>query len=151
MAPGPASTSPPRHAWDWFARQRLLWRGVHRDLSTQDPPVGPRYRLVDTRADVVACLRRDYPDDEVVRNVVHRRIDSEIFLGHAHRGLEGLGIRNAPRGLRWWWATITGAEVPETTRTAGAAGPTHRRQLALDLPPGAGEQSLDDVHVGWGD
>lgn len=151
MAPAPASDSPPRHAWDWFARQRLLWRGVRRDLADEDPPVGPRYRLVDTRADVVACLRRDYPDDEVVRAAVKRRIDAEIFLGHAHRGLEGLGIRNAPRGLRWWWAAVTGSEVPGSSPPADLSPAT--RQLALDVAEAADDprQSLDDVHLGWGD
>ncbi len=149
MAGSPAPASPPRHAWDWFARQRLLWRGVQKDLATQDAPVGPRYRLVDARTDVVDHLRRDYPVDEVVRDIVHARINSEVFLGHAHRGLEGLGIRNAPRGLRWWWATITGAAMP--TASVPAADAAQRRQLALDLSRLDTQQAIDDVHTGWGD
>lgn len=154
MAPASPAPTPPRHAWEWFARQRLLWRGVRRELALQDAPVGPRYQLVDTRSDVVKRLRRDYPVDDVVRTVVHQRIDAEIFLGHAHRGLEGLGIRNAPRGLRWWWATITDTEQPETP-TAGsssaAAATTTARQLALDLSRLDPQQAIDDVQFGWGD
>ena len=147
MPASPAPASPPRHAWDWFARQRLLWRGVHKDLAAQDPPVGPRYALVDARTDVVGHLRSDYPVDEVVRAVVHDHINNDVFLGHAHRGLEGLGIRNAPRGMRWWWATITGAEVPGATPTPTA----RRRQLALDVSRVDPQRAIDDVHTGWGD
>lgn len=149
MAPAPPSATPPRHAWDWFARQRLLWRGVRKDLAGQQPPVGPRYRLVDARTDVVDHLRRDYPVDEVVREVVHAHINSEVFLGHAHRGLEGLGIRNAPRGMRWWWATITGAKMPAAPAPTAHAPP--RRQLALDLSRGDPQRAIDDVRTGWGD
>jgi len=72
-----------------------------------------------------------------------------VFLGHAHRGLEGLGIRNAPRGMRWWWATITGADMPAPVATR--PGVTRRRQLALDLSRLDTQQAIDDVHSGWGD
>lgn len=155
MAATSPAPPPPRHAWEWFARQRLLWRGIRRELAAQGPPVGPRYRVVDTRTDVVDHLRRDYPVDHVVRTVIHQHIDAEIFLGHAHRGLEGLGIRNAPRGLRWWWATITDTEQPETPTSGSGAGTAAAtattRQLALDLSRLDPQQAIDDVHFGWGD
>ncbi len=145
--------TPPRHAWDWFARQRLLWRHVRRDLAAAADPVGTRYRLVDARDDVVARLRQDYPTDDVVAATVHRRVDVDIFLGNADRGLDALGIRNAPRGLRWWWSAVTGQ--PDATDTPAARTD---RQLALDVDRTdavaahePGQPGLDEVRYGWGD
>lgn len=138
--------TPPHHAWAWFARQRLLWRSTREALASMDEPLASRYGLVDDRQDVLDRLKADYPVDESVRRVVHRRIDAAIFLGHAHRGLEGLGIRNAPRGLRWWWAAVTGREVPAPRPESS---PDARRQLSFDLQDP--RVRLDDVHTGWGD
>lgn len=143
--------TPPRHAWDWFARQHLLWRHVRADLARSPEPLGPRYRLVEDREDVVARLRRDYPVDHVVAATLHRRLDQDIFLGQADRGLDALGIRNAPRGLRWWWSAITGRPTP----TIDLATHADRDQLRLDLGSGPDDvdprQDLDDVRYGWGD
>lgn len=141
------AASPPRHAWDWFARQHRLWRAVRRDLATAEDPLGARYSLVEARDDVMGRLRGDYPDDPVVVEVVHRHVDAEVFLGRADRGLDGLGIRNAPRGLRWWWSAVTG--LPDPGRRAPVR---HDRQLTLDLVTEPDEQSArDEVRYGWGD
>lgn len=140
--------TPPRHAWEWFARQRLLWRHVRGDLAATPDPVGARYRMVQDRDDVLAHLRVDYPTDDVVAATVHRRVDADVFLGRADRGLEALGIRNAPRGLRWWWSAVTGRpsgsiELPERPE---------RDQLRLDLDqPVDPQTALDEVRYGWGD
>ncbi len=143
--------TPPRPAWDWFARQHLLWRHVRGDLAAAPDPVGARYRLVEDRDDVLGNLRVDYPVDDVVAAAVHRRVDADIFLGGADRGLEALGIRNAPRGLRWWWSAITGRPTP----TIDLAVASDRDQLRLDLDTattaGDRQRGLDDVRYGWGD
>ncbi len=142
------AASPPRYAWDWFARQRRLWQAVRRDLAARPAPLDDRYGLVESRDDVVARLRDDYPRDAVVVEVVHRHVDAEVFLGRADRGLEALGIRNAPRGLRWWWSAVTGLPDP------GRRAPVRRdRQLVLDVDRDhADQRSLhDEVRYGWGD
>lgn len=140
------ASTPPHHAWAWFGRQRLLWRAVRRGLANQAGPLGERYRLVEDRDDVLAALKADYPQDAGVRALVHATIDREVFLGQAQRGLDGLGIRNAPRGLRWWLAAITDTDVPEAPTPSEDA---RRRQLVLDVVEA--EAHLDDVRTGWGD
>jgi hypothetical protein len=144
------AASPPRHAWDWFARQRRLWPAVRADLADRDEPLRSRYGLVEAREDVMGLLRQDYPGDPVVVEAVHRHVDAQVFLGRADRGLEALGIRNAPRGLRWWWSAVTG--LPDTT---ARPRPRPERQLALDLggrpDPGDDRSSRDEVRYGWGD
>lgn len=139
--------TPPHHAWAWFGRQRLLWRSTRRELADLPDPLGARYSLVEDRGDVLERLKADYPDDADVREVVHRRIDQAIFLGHAHRGLEQLGIRNAPRGLRWWWAAVTDTDVPAPD--PAPSDRARRRQLAIDLQDA--QMQLEEVHTGWGD
>lgn len=139
-------STPPHHAWTWLARQRLVWRRVCRELAAADPPLGPRYTVVDDRDDVLARLKSDYPADELVRASVHRHVDDVVFLGHAHRGLDGLGIRNAPRGMRWWLAAVTGSEVPEPPSPSPAQ---RRRQMQLDIL--AAQHQRDDLLTGWGD
>lgn len=140
--------SPPRHAWEWFSRQQLLWRHVRGDLASAPDPVGARYRLVEDRDDVMAHLRIDYPVDDVVATTVHRRIDGDIFLDRAERGLEGLGIRNAPRGLRWWWSAVTGRD----DASIDPSGHAPREQLELRLDGSGDDQAaLDEVRYGWGD
>lgn len=151
------AATPPRHAWAWFARQHLLWRHVRRDLAKAADPVGSRYLLVEDRDDVLERLRRDYPVDDEVAATLHRRLDADIFLGRADRGLEALGIRNAPRGLRWWWSAITG----RPTSSIDLAVRRDRRQLQLDVGAASGDGlatgggdaqlALDEVRYGWGD
>lgn len=141
------AASPPRYAWDWFARQQRLWRAVRRDLAGLADPLGRRYALVEARDDVMDRLRHDYPIDAVVVEVVHRHVDAAVFLGRADRGLDALGIRNAPRGLRWWWSAITG--LPDPGRRVPTRG---GRQLSLDVGVAPDESAArDEVRYGWGD
>lgn len=147
---------PPRHAWDWLARQRLLWRHVRTRLAAKPDPVGSRYRLIDSRGDVMARLRADYPVDTEVAEVVRRCVSEDVFLGHAHRGLEGLGITNAPRGLRWWWQEVVDQgrqdrHPPAPSAPAASPRRPDPTQLALDLDEPSEREQLDDVRTGWGD
>lgn len=141
------AASPPRYAWDWFARQQRLWRAVRRDLADLADPLGSRYTLVEAREDVMERLRVDYPRDALVVEAVHRHVDAQVFLGRADRGFEVLGIRNAPRGLRWWWSAVTGLPDP------GRRAPARRdRQLSLDVLVEPDEAAVrDEVRYGWGD
>ncbi len=132
--PGPAP-SPPAHAWDWFARQRLLWRTTQTRLAGATAPVSVRYAQVVDKTDVLPALRQDYPDDAIVRDIVHAVITELVFLGRTDGHFEDLGARNAPRGMRWWWTAITGRDAP-----APVAAPPPARQLALE-----------EVLQGWGD
>lgn len=148
---------PPRHAWDWMARQRLLWRHVRTRLATKPDPIGTRYRLIDSRGDVMARLRADYAVDAEVAEVVRQCVSEDVFLGHAHRGLDGLGITNAPRGLRWWWQEVVdhGQQDPRRAvppaRPAAAPPRPDPTQLALDIDAPSEREQLDDVRTGWGD
>jgi hypothetical protein len=131
-------TGPPAYAWDWFARQRLLWREVRSRLAaTADHAASVRYSAVETRTDVVPMLRADYPRDPHVRAVVDQVVAEFAFLGRTGGRFEDLGLRNAPRGLRWWWSALTGEE-PEV-QPAGAAA---SEPLQLDL---------DEILGGYGD
>ncbi len=133
-----ARSGPPAYAWDWFARQRLLWREVRSRLAASATPAAPRYRSLDTKSEVVAALRSDYVRDEVVRTVVDRVIAEVAFLSRLDATFDELGVVSAPRGMRWWWTALTGEELdaPATRPAQSAPG----RQL-----------SLDDVHEGYGD
>jgi hypothetical protein len=53
------SARPPAYAWDWFARQRLLWRNVRKRLAVGGHPSAGRYRTAETKSDVMALIRRD--------------------------------------------------------------------------------------------
>lgn len=107
----PGAPRPPAHAWDWFSRQRLLWRTSRTRLAAASGPVGARYQAVVDKPDVLPLLRDDYPHDAIVRDVVHRVIAEFVFLDHTDGRFADLGARNAPRGMRWWWTAITGEEV----------------------------------------
>jgi hypothetical protein len=133
-----ARSGPPAYAWDWFARQRLLWREVRHRLTQVSAPVASRYHAVDSRPEVLALLRADYARDDVVRHVVHAVVAEVVFLGRTDGRFEELGVTNAPRGMRWWWSVLTGEpfEVLGPARTAP--------------PPEPAQLSLDEVHLGWG-
>ena len=142
-----ARSGPPAYAWDWFARQRLPWREARNRLTVGEGTRAARYGSVEVRGEVLALLRADYPRDEVVRGTVHDVVREVVFLGRgAEARFADLGIRSAPRGLRWWWSALTGEEVD---------APTARRSPAAegrDAASGPGGQlSLDDVLGGYGD
>ncbi len=134
-------SGPPGYAWDWVARQRLVWREARSRLARLDDPVARRYAVVSAKPDVVALLRRDYPTDDVVRRVLREVVEEVAFLGRTDRAFEEVGLRNAPRGLRWWWRELTGEDV--TTSPPPRVGtPADREPEQLDL---------DDVLGGYGD
>ncbi len=120
---------PPAYAWDWFARQRMLWRGTHERLLNAPEPLGTRYAEVETRSDVVTLLRADYPRNPRVRDTVRSVVAELAFAGRLDRTFSELGVTNAPRGMRWWWTSLTGDDseppVPGGQAAAGA-------QLTLD-------------------
>lgn len=128
MAQYPA---PPAYAWDWLARNRALWREVHRRVvSTATPAMAERYAAAGTRAEVVQLLRADYPRDPALRAEVDDAVARIAFLGRLDRPFAALGITAPPRGMRWWWSALTGETLepiatPRITRDAG-------RQLTLE-------------------
>ena len=135
-----ARSGPPAYAWDWFARQRLLWREVRSRLAASSTPAATRYAPLDTKSEVVAALRSDYGRDEVVRAVVHRVVGEVAFLSRLDVPFAALGVTNAPRGMRWWWTALTGEELDAPADRGAAAQAAAGRQL-----------TLDDVHEGYGD
>lgn len=138
-----APVAPPTFAWDWLARQRLPWQEARRRLVADRGAASARYALVDARNDVVALLRTDYPSDAAVRDAVDAVVREVVFLGRTDVPLAALGVRNAPRGLRWWWEHLTGEPVAAALDAAPAPG----------ARPGAAQLSLglDDVLGGYGD
>ncbi len=134
-----ARSGPPAYAWDWFARQRLLWREARSRLAASSAPAAARYGALDAKAEVVSALRSDYARDEVVRDVVHRVVGETAFLSRTDTTFSRLGVTNAPRGMRWWWTALTGEELDgPAARTGSPAGAT-------------AQLTLDDVHEGYGD
>ncbi len=162
-----AASSPPAYAWDWFARQRLLWREVRARLAAGEGPVATRYAALEERGEVVALVRADYPGDEVVRRAVDAVVAEVAFLGRTDRTFAQLGARTAPRGMRWWWTALTGEELDRPPPRAGATGhttgggtgpgvtgaaPQGAQQLTLvDLAEVDPEHALDDIAEGYGD
>ena len=134
-----ARSGPPAYAWDWFARQRLLWREARSRLAASATPAASRYAALDSRSEVVAALRSDYPRDEVVRSVVHQVVGEVAFLSRLQTPFSELGVTSAPRGMRWWWTALTGEEL-DAPASRDTAPRTPGRQL-----------TLDDVHEGYGD
>jgi hypothetical protein len=134
-----ARSGPPAYAWDWFARQRLLWREARSRLTATAAPAAARYHVVETRAEVIALLRADYSRDPLVRDVVHAVVADVAFLGRTDVRFADLGLRNPPRGLAWWWSALTGEE---TSRT-----PARVPDDEADAPA---QLRLDEVQQGWG-
>lgn len=131
------SSRPPAYAWDWFARQRLLWREVRKRLAVGPQPTAGRYRAADTKSDVVALIRADYPRDDRVREAVARAVSEIAFLGRIDAPFAQLGVRAPPRGMRWWWTALTGEDLDAV-------------EAAEPAPPPATQLSLDEVHEGLG-
>lgn len=146
-----ARPAPPAYAWDWFARQRLLWREVRSRLAASGSPAADRYGPAETRSDVVLLLRADYPHDPEVRRTVDGVVAEVAFLGRTDRPFARLGARNAPRGMRWWWTTLTGEVLDgPPPRQRGAAGAGAHQLVLRGLDPEDPDQRLDDVHEGYG-
>lgn len=149
-----ARSGPPAYAWDWFARQRLPWREVRTRLVASSHQVRSRYAAIDTRSDVLAALRADYPRDDEVRRIVDEVVAELVFLRRTDRPFRELGVRTAPRGLRWWWTALTGEDLEAVPVQPAAAdgepsrGPEQLRLADLDALDTA--QALDDVHRGYG-
>ncbi len=167
-------TAPPTYAWDWFGRQRLLWREVRGHLGAPRPPAPPAkpspfstdvpdwdgrrldsargsrstrtdprperdYTALDTRADLVAALREDYPQLARVREVVDEVIVELAFLGRCDGDLSALRMHTPPRGLRWWWSHLGGSDA---ARGPASADPDDTVPVQLRLV---------DVQAGYGD
>ncbi len=175
---------PPAYAWDWLARQRVVWREIRRRLIADDliaddtgpdRPAAPGdvpdwsadhpdlsitaraatlphqpgadlsrdYRAIDTRADMVAALRADYPHDAHIRSVVDAVVAEIAFLRRLDVRLEELGVRSAPRGMRWWWCHLGGTGLDD-----GAPSVGDRDARAASTPT---QLRLVDVLSGYGD
>ena len=137
-----ARTGPPAYAWDWFTRQRLLWREVRARLARASAPAAMRYGMVESRGEVIAMLRADYPTDPVVRSTVDGVVAEIAFLGRTDVPFAALGASNAPRGMRWWWTALSGEELDVPSHVG----------LPRRPPPADHDQlSLDEVLGGYGD
>ncbi len=146
-----ADKGPPAYAWDWFARQKLLWREARSRLANGGGPMAGRYAAVEDRRDVLPLLRADYPSDPDVRRAVDETVAEVAFLGRVDARFAELGVRTAPRGMRWWWTALTGEPLdgPQAARQPPADVP---EQLVLgDLTLLDPEPALDDVAGGYGD
>lgn len=129
-------SGPPAYAWDWFARQRLLWREVHRRLTAR-AQTRARYGALEERGAVLALLRTDYLRDPTVRGAVDQTVAELAFLGRTDRRFRELGFTSAPRGLRWWWTALTGEELDSLTP-----------EPSEPLPR---QPTFDDITQGYGD
>ena len=143
-----ARSGPPAYAWDWFARQRLLWREARVRTIAAGADPSARYAAVDARSEVVALLRRDYPNEPLVQQIVDAVVTELVFLGRTDRVWADLGVRNPPRGMRWWWSALTGEEPDASPSAAHVHAPA---QLSLDdLAEQDPELAMDEVHEGYG-
>ncbi|MEX0592404.1 MAG: hypothetical protein WD358_07765 [Nitriliruptoraceae bacterium] len=138
-----AAGRPPAYAWDWFARQRLLWRETHSRLAAGSHPSALRYSQLVARSEVVPLLRSDYQRDNVVRDTVNDVVRELAFLGRTDRPFASLGVINAPRGLVWWWTLLTGEVVGSPA--------AHLAQRATQSRSPHRQLTLDDVFEGYGD
>lgn len=124
------TAGPPAYAWDWFARQRLLWREARQRIAASSTATAARYAAVETRSEVVPLLRTDYREDATVRAIVDAVVADLAFLGRTDRTFAALGARNPPRGMRWWWTALTGEELARPS--PGSSPPADADQLSLD-------------------
>jgi hypothetical protein len=149
-----ARSGPPAYAWDWFARQRLPWREVRSLLASSASPAAARYAAVETKSDVMALLRADHPRDPDVRRTVDAVVAEVVFLGRTDRTFAELGLRSAPRGMRWWWTALTGEDLDGAAapgpRHGAASHPPAAEQLHLAVPDEDEPYTLDDVLGGYG-
>lgn len=135
------ASAPPAYAWDWFARQRLLWRAARARIARSSSPAAVRYAHLETRQDTVPALRSDYAHDPVVADIVNDVVAELVFLSRTDRPFSALGVGAAPRGLRWWWSALTGEALDPPRPVPRAAANT----------VAAGQLTLDEVLEGYGD
>ena len=175
------SSGPPAYAWDWLARQRIVWQECRRRLLATEPGGSTRvtaaagsggdvpdwagdhpdllrptasdvaahgtsardYRALDTRAEVIGALRADYPTDARVRGVVDAVVGEVAFLRRLDVSLAEIGVRSAPRGMRWWWSHLTGRPVPippsEASSTSDPAASVPLQLRLVDVLAGYGD------------
>jgi hypothetical protein len=131
---------PPGYAWDWFTRQRLLWREAQDRLRRRPGNAGTAYDGLDTRAEVTARLREDYPIDAGVRDVVDAVVREVAFLDRTDKPFGRVAAASAPRGLRWWWSRLSDDDAP----------PAPPRPPARDRVPDT-QLTIEDVLSGYGD
>jgi hypothetical protein len=101
------------------------------------------YAALDTRGECIAALRADYPEDATLRTTVDAVVADLAFLGRLDVPLHELGVRTAPRGMRWWWTHLTGRDADEG-RSEPCDGDEHPSSVPLQL-------RLVDVLAGYGD
>jgi len=155
-ADAPTSRRPPPAVPDWAPDVPDAPRAVpgRRTAGASATPVSVRrdYAALDTRPDVVAALRDDYPSDPRVRHVVDGVVAQRAFLDRLDVRLADRGVRAAPRGMRWWWQHLGG--VPDATTAPGGRGPStpsataSRDEEGGSIPP---QLRLFDVKAGYGD
>jgi hypothetical protein len=146
-----ARSGPPAYAWDWFARQRMLWREASSRLARSASTTARRYAAVDARAEVLPLLRADYPRDDLVRDTVDAVVTELVFLGRTDRDFAALGLHNPPRGLRWWWSALTGEDPDAAPRGHRPPHPRHDQLSLDDLAAVDAQLAMDQVHGGYGD
>ena len=146
-----ADKGPPAYAWDWFARQKLVWREARSRLAGGDDPTGARYAAVVDRRDLLPLLRADYPRDQQVRRAVDGAIAEVAFLGRVDGRFSELGVRTAPRGMLWWWTALTGEVLDGPLAAQQEAGPAPEQLVLAELTELDPEPALDDVAGGYGD
>lgn len=101
-----------------------------------------------TRADVVAALREDYPIDEAVRHATDAAVRDLAFLARLDVPLEARGVRSVPRGMRWWWTHLGGASGSEPAVPHQASASPSDAEPVRVLPL---QLRLTDVMAGYGD
>lgn len=139
-APAASAAAPTRRAADVPD-----WDGSRLGATLDVPRAGASaaterdYGALDTRAEFVAALREGYCDDERVRDTVDSVVIELAFLGRRGGALDQLGLRTPPRGLRWWWTHLGGADAAASAVTDDTND---------DVPV---QLRLVDVQAGYGD
>jgi len=147
--PGGRAASPTRtrdvgDVPDWSADHPDLVRPVPSGRGTDTSGrSGQDLRDLDTRAEVIAALRADYATDAGLRRTVDEVVAQVAFLGRLDVPLHELGVRAAPRGMRWWWCHL-GGSGSDDGRSVGDTGHEHPSSMPVQL-------RLVDVLSGYGD
>jgi len=115
--------------------------------QVDDLPLRHDYTGLDTRAAIIAALREDYSADEAVRRTVDAVVSEVAFLGRLDVPLHALGVRTAPRGMRWWWCHLGGTGLDDGRDSANDADGDAVGDEAT-LPA---QLRLVDVLSGYGD